>query len=203
MTNFTANLNPGQLLESTIQCSVGFRAKRNNKPGYVTAGHCLTGHPVDTGINTGTVRVNKVTETLDAAFVETYASYTPTNTLQYTLAGTTTLNVKNINPFYSTGTPVGKSGQKTGAKLGKITNLNWSETICNDENCTSSIYHSGMIETDIYNARGDSGAPVVLYSYSIKSGDLLGISFAGYDKGNKTYVNKLSTIISGLGVTRY
>lgn len=60
-----------------------------------------------------------------------------------------------------------------------------------------------MIETDIYNARGDSGAPVVLYSYSIKSGDLLGISFAGYDKGNKTYVNKLSTIISGLGVTRY
>ena len=38
----TADLNPGQSLESLIQCSVGFRAKRNNKVGYVTAGHCLS-----------------------------------------------------------------------------------------------------------------------------------------------------------------
>ncbi len=199
----TGNLNPGSQVEPLIGCTVGFRAKMNNKNGYVTAGHCLKGHSEGTGINTGTIKKIRVNNTLDAAFVETYASYTPTNTLNYTLGSTKTINVTNSNPFFTTGTPVGKAGRTTGARLGKITNLNWSGSLRDFENDGASIYHTGLIETDIYNKEGDSGAPVVLYSFSSTSGDLLGIGIGGLNGGNTTFVNKISTITSGLGISRY
>lgn len=189
----TANLNPGQKEES-INCTVGFRAKLNNKEGYVTAGHCVKNRAIGSVINTGTIRKVKVDSTLDAAFIETFSSRTPTNTLNTPIGSVTALNVK-INPFYQTSAPVAKVGGVTGGHTGKIKSLNWSGTVGKE-------YVTNMISTDIYNYEGDSGAPVFLYKYGM-NGDLIGNSFGGYNGGNHAVVNPLQRIIDEFGITRY
>lgn len=187
------NVNPGQKIStSTANGSMGYRAKKNNVVGIVTAGHLAS---LNTTININGTNIGKVTArqesgSVDAAFVEiTNSSYTPTNTLNGT---TNTLSTTTSKP--GVGTVINKLGFSTGATTGKVLSTNVTVTL-------DGITHTNLTSADYSSSGGDSGGIVYSYVSSTNTRYTLGIHCAAV--GSTRYYIKADEINSVLGTSRY
>lgn len=187
------NVNPGQKIStSTANGSMGYRAKKNNVVGIVTAGHLAS---LNTTININGTNIGKVTArqesgSVDAAFVEiTNSSYTPTNTLNGT---TNTLSTTTSKP--GVGTVINKLGFSTGATTGKVLSTNVTVTL-------DGITHTNLTSADYSSSGGDSGGIVYSYVSSTNTRYTLGIHCAAV--GSTRYYIKADEINSALGTSRY
>lgn len=174
-------------------CSMGYRVKIGGMAGYITAGHCFSG----TGQYSTGGRVTKYKESgkVDAAFVQTTSSYSPSNSLYYTSGSITTLN-NTLCPNLTVNQAIAKSGRTTGYTSGKIKNLNYSGTY-------DGIYFTGLIAADYKTEGGDSGGAVFVPSNVSGSG---GAPLAGINKGTSSYGSAFvnaKEIYSAFGYTRY
>ncbi len=175
--NHATTLKAGQKISvSGGSCSMGFRVKIDGKAGYITAGHCFSG----TGQSStgGTVRKYKESGKVDAAFVETTSSYSPSNSLYYTSGSLTTLN-NTLCPYLTVNKAIAKVGYASGYTSGKIKNLNYSGTY-------DGIYFTGLIATDYYTTGGDSGGAVFVPE-NVSSNAGGGVPLAGINKGTSSY----------------
>ncbi len=179
--NAGAEISVGQFL-----CSMGFRTTYNGKKGYVTAGHCVKGL---SSVQAGYVRLAQYSnnERYDYGFVETYSSYTPTNTLAYSSGNVTKLGLVNYCPVITVNMEIAKSGMKTGYTSGKVQGLN--QTI---EYTKNNITLKGMVKSNVKCDNGDSGSPVFIPRTDANGGAIpVGILSGG------------STGILGIGRTMY
>lgn len=196
--NYATTLKAGQgISTSPGPCSMGFRAKVNGKTGIITAGHCTNG--LNQNINgLGIVKKYKESGNVDAAFIETITTLSPSNTLIYSSGVTSKLNTVTSPPSLAVNTIIGKSGKSSKYTTGKITNLNYSGTF-------DGIAFTGLISTTAGSAPGDSGAPVFI---PVNVSD--GVTLVGILKGgNSSNANasmifvKESLIRSSFNYTRY
>lgn len=184
-----ANINVGQQINT---CSMGYRVRIGGANGYITAGHCFSG----TGQSAygGTVKRYKESGKVDAAFVQTTSSYTPTNNLHYTSGSITKLD-NTLCPFLQVNQVIAKAGYKTGYTSGRIKNLNYSGTY-------DGIYFTGLIAADYSTSGGDSGGAVFVPSNTSSGGAPL----AGINKGTSSYGSAFvnaNEIYSAFGYSRY
>ena len=186
----TSSLSPGSKVGG---CSVGFRAKYNNKAGYVTAGHCVMDGTTTFNGNPILKRDFKDGGTVDAMFVQTSDSisnvvpnwpYYPRITL-----GAATL------PFV--GQKVGKYGAVTGATIGTVTSA-YSSDSAPDPHTGDEVFLTDLIQTDLVNETGDSGSAL----FELKqSPNLLGTMSLTHN--DKSYAIKIRNITTSLGITLY
>ena len=187
------NVNPGQKIStSSASGSMGYRAKRNNVVGIVTAGHLAS---LNTQININGTNIGKVTArqesgSVDAEFIEiTNSNYKPTNTLNGT---SNVLSTTTSQP--GVGTVINKSGFSTGATSGKVLATNVTVTL-------DGITHTNLTSADYSSSAGDSGGIVYSYVSSTNTRYTLGIHCAAV--GSTRYYIKADEINSALGTSRY
>lgn len=170
-------------------CSSGFRANIGGVVGIVTAAHCVTGLNQNIA---GLGKVVKYNRNIDAAFIETQASHTLTNTLAYPSPdGTiTTLNTRMISPTLAVNTIVAKSGAATGYSSGKVTNNNFTGNF-------DGLIISGLVATNANANRGDSGAPVFLPRNTSGGATPIGILVGGSPGTTNTMIFSRDDTIAG------
>lgn len=176
-------------------CSMGYRVKIGGKAGYLTAGHCFDG--TGQSATGGTSKKYKRSGTVDAAFVQTTSSYSPSNSLYYTSGSINTLN-NTLCPTLSVNQAIAKAGYKTGYTSGKIKSLNYSGNY-------SGIYFTGLVATDYVTDHGDSGGAVFVPS-NVSSSAGGGAPVAGINKGSSSYGGafvKDTEIYKAFGFSRY
>lgn len=170
-----ASLKAGQGITTKGQennCSMGWRAKVDGKSGYITAAHCVNG--LNDSLPTGTVKKYKNSGKVDAAFVQTTSSYTPSNSLMYTSGSIKTLD-NTVCPLLSVGTSIAHAGVESNYKAGQIKALNYSG------NYGGTVF-TGLIATNYVSDGGDSGGAV--FVPSLVNG---GAPVAGIHKGTSSY----------------
>ena len=175
-------------------CSMGYRVKIGGKAGYITAGHCFSG--TGQSATGGTVKKYKESGKVDAAFVQTTSSYSPSNSLYYTSGSITTLN-NTLCPILSVNQAIAKAGRTTGYTSGKIKNLNYSGNY-------DGIYFTGLVAADYSTEGGDSGGAVFVPSNATSAGG--GAPVAGINKGTSSYgaaFVKDTEIYQAFGYSRY
>lgn len=172
---------------------MGYRVKINGNSGYITAGHCFSG--TGQSATGGTVTKYQESGKVDAAFVKTTSSYSPSNSLYYTSSSITTLN-NTLCPVLSVNQAIAKAGQTTGYTSGKIKSLNYSGTY-------DGIYFTNLIAADYSTQGGDSGGAV--FVPSVVSGTT-GAPLAGINKGTSSYGSAFvnaDQIYLAFGYSRY
>lgn len=173
-------------------CSMGMRVKYNGNNGYLTAGHCAKGF---SSFPSGTVQVVQfaTNQKYDYAFIKTNSSYTPTNNLQSysnSPSNITKLGLVNYCPTITVNMAISKAGAKTGYTTGKVTGLNQTVTY-SDVNVTL----KGMIKSNVYQAKGDSGGVVMIPRTDSNGGAIgLGILSGGINNGNLMYFSDLNVL---------
>lgn len=170
-------------------CSMGYRSRVGGKDGYITAGHCVNG--LNTTIPTGTVKKYQYSGKVDAAFVQTTSSYSPSNDLAYTSGSVTYLNA-TMCPVLSVGGAIAHAGVTSGYKAGTIKSLNYSG------NYGGTVF-TNLIATDYISAGGDSGGPAFVPRSN-------GALVAGIHKGTSSYgaaVVNADNIYAAFGDVRY
>lgn len=191
----TDTYNPGGSLFNS--CSIGYRAKLNNKNGFVTAGHCVSGNNVPLE-GYGTVKKREYFGNLDAAFVELSSGNTVTNTLQWASYPVTQLNTSE-NFYIPSGTIVYKVGINTQVTSGKIISTNATANNSDGVSITNLTYTTALCQ------KGDSGG-VVFINYASNTGTAVGIVASkdnpGTGSGQMLYT-KAELIKSKFGITRY
>lgn len=173
-------------------CSMGYRVKISGNKGYITAGHCFTG--IGNSATGGTVTRYQESGTVDAAFVQTTSSYTPSNSLQYTSGSITKLD-NTLCPILSVNQSIAKAGYSTGYTSGQIKNLNYSGTY-------DGIYFTNLIAADYSTSGGDSGGAVFVPTNTTSGGTPV----AGINKGTSSYGSAFvdaNQIYFAFGYTRY
>lgn len=197
----SSNLNAGGKYlrvagQNDNYCSMGMRVRYNGNNGYLTAGHCAKGY---SSFPSGTVQVVQFTtnQKYDYAFIKSNASYTPTNTLQSysnSPSNITKLGLVNYCPTITVNMAISKAGARTGYTTGKVTGLNQTVTY-SDVNVTL----KGMIKSDVYQGKGDSGGVVMIPRTDSNGGAIgLGILSGGIDHGNLMYFSDLNVLPMGL-----
>lgn len=183
---------------NSYDCSVGFRAIRGNDYGFVTAGHCfssLSGNTLTSGV--GTIKVNKLSNGIDAAFVKTNSGYDVSNNIYATGGKTSILNLTIVCPWLGSGAIIAKSGRTTGYSEGQVTYPTFQEI----DNGVIMLY---LVGTNANASFGDSGAPVYIPTTSSSGATLAGVLRGGQPGTNYTMIfTKESQINSALGYTRY
>lgn len=187
------NINAGR----EISCngaggSVGYRAKRDGKTGFITAGHMGSkGNAIKIGGTTvGKITARKESGSVDAAFVQvTNSDYTPVNILNGTSNKlSTTISEPGV------GTVINKLGMKTGATTGKVISKNATITL-------DGITHTNLTSASYSSDHGDSGGTVYSYISSTNTRLTLGIHCGRKD--GKAYYIKANQINKALGTSRY
>ena len=179
-------------------CSVGFRARLGNDYGFVTAGHCfsqLNGNTLTSGV--GTVKSNKLSNGIDAAFVKTSSSYDVSNNIYAPGGKTTKLNLTLACPWLGTGAIVAKSGRATGYSEGQVTYPTFSTT-------DNGVVMLHLVGTNANAYFGDSGAPVYMPTTSSSGALLAGVLRGGAVGTNYSMIfTKEEQIYVAIGYTRY
>ena len=179
-------------------CSMGYRVKINNKPGYITAAHCFEKNGV--GAPGGTVKIWQKGGPIDAAFVEVATSlmtfFEPTNNLKYTSGTITKLNTSTC-PTLVVNQIIAKVGVKTGYTTGKIRELNKSVTFLIE----SGYSVDNIIRTEYTASGGDSGGVVFIPKNVNGGATVVGIHI-GFEKDYKIVV-PASEIYKVFNYTRY
>jgi hypothetical protein len=166
---------------------MGMRVKYNGKNGYLTAGHCAKGY---SSFPSGTVKVVQFAnnQNYDYAFIQTNSSYTPTNNLAYTTTGITKLGLITYCPTITVNMAIAKAGVKTGYTSGNVTALNVS-VYYSDINVTL----KGMIKSNLYQGRGDSGGVVMIPRTDANGGAIgLGILSGGVNLDYEMYFSDMN-----------
>lgn len=195
--------------------STGYMASKGSSAGFVTAAH--SNHVGDyvyisaltdgsqifsSTYRLGIINSRQYNEYIDAAFVKiTSSNYTQSNSIYWTSsqAGVTRPGtymdaaVVDVSSITSS-TTIYKSGSATYLTTGHLRNS--SVTLRTEDG----IILSGLIQTTVHAARGDSGAISYVISGANYRGKALGIVHGGDDNGY-TYIVKATTINSRLGLT--
>lgn len=189
-----AKLNPG---DSYGNCSFAYRAKLSGKNGIVTAAHCVSSGQ---NLSFGTVKKWQRSGSIDAAWIETNSSNTPTNTLakKPPFSDITTIATSVVTSFYP-GQAVAKLGGSTGFTVGSVTNGSYSATV-------DGIKHTNLVRANLVANGGDSGGIVIDQNAILGSS---GYSTAGVvtakstTSGTDMLFTKASQINSIFGLSRY
>ena len=187
------NVNAGSTITSSLGTgSVGYRVKRNNINGIVTAGHVvnLNAYVAKDGTNFAKCTARQYSGSVDAAYCEiTNSNYVPTNTLEGT---SNTLSTTTSAP--GVGTVINKIGAATGHTSGTILSTNASWTV-------NGVTFTNLTSADYTSANGDSGGVVYSYVSSTNTRYTLGIHKGA--SGSTRYYVKASLINQALGTSRY
>ena len=192
-----ANIDAGRKINGNLGGgSMGYRAKRGGKNGFVTCQHVASSGTVS-GTGTlagaiGTVAQSVLGGNVDCAFVETVSAHTPTNTLN---GLSSTISTSISSP--GVGTIIYKNGDTTGLTSGIILSTN------------ASISHptGGIIKnqtkTDCHASGGDSGGIVYQGDTSRSTlGIMVGAAWNN-PPNMDTYYSKANEINTALGCSRY
>lgn len=163
--------------------TLGFRASRYGKTGYVTTAH---GVQYNDNVSVNGYILGKCTErqysgSVDAAFCEEDPNQYVTYSNQI---NGTSINLSSSIRNATAGMLISKSGNATGVTSGSVISTSTDATF--------------YIGTTVYPDKGDSGAPA-FYNTGWQ-GDLVGIVAGG---GYYTYLVKVSNIASALGCQIY
>ena len=207
---YTGSMNAGSPIDIEGNgCSMGYRARVGSSgTGFVTAGHCTRNNSTGklyTNITYGEVKNRQIGGNMDAAYIKTNSSYTPTNNWYakppYTVpSGTLSTAVKTS---FTVGEKVGRIGTTSGTQTGTITNINKSVNI--NFNGTSEKY-TKLVATNVRQLPGDSGG-IVYYSYIDYSGqfgdmhDTAGIGTIA--ENDQMIFSRADLINSKFGISRY
>lgn len=184
----------GQGLRNSLGnlCTIGYKAKYNNKNGFVTAGHCDYGRSLDKPFGEyGIVRQKKVGGKVDAEFVELNSGYSVNNTLPYPINKPLTYV---SNPFI-TGAKLQKYGAVTGFATGSVTSTSASIYIevKDVNNQYVKIPINDMYKMNISSQIGDSGGPVFTLNNNI-------VGIISAKDSTSTFITKESNIRSELNI---
>lgn len=189
-----SSLNPGEAVNNQInEGSIGYRARdAQGNVGIVVSGHLIkkgeTLYQNQTPVGYCDDKSMRFYD-IDAAFVETFDNYIPTNNIggSYGILSTT-ITVPQV------GTSITKYGKSTKATVGKI--LDTSDTF--DLRSDGGPIHTDFVKADYTASSGDSGGIVFTTFGKQTSGIHVGVNGAGY-----TYYCKASNINKQFGLTRY
>lgn len=186
---------PGSGLLSPIGMqTLGYRASRYGKTGYVTTAH---GVNYNASVSVNGYLLGKCTErqysgSVDAAFCEedllTSVSYS-------TQINGSHLSLSSSIVYATAGMAISKSGNTTGITSGSITSTSTDVTFEYDN---VSVHLTDIVETTLVASKGDSGG-TTFYNSGWQA-DLLGIVAGG---AYYTYIIKASNIASALGCQIY
>ena len=192
---YLTNGYPGSGLVSPVGTqTLGFRASRYGRTGYVTTAH---GVQYNDNVSVNGYIWGKCTErqysgSVDAAFCEE----DPNQYVTYSnRINGSSLNLSSSIRNVTAGMLISKSGNATGVTSGSVISTSTDATFSIG---TSSVKLTDVVETTIDADRGDSGAPA--FYNSGWQGDLVGIVAGG---GYYTYLVKASNIASALGCQIY
>lgn len=186
------SMKPGQSIKTVGSGSMGYRAKKGSKVGFVSAGHM--GNLNDT-VYVGNTAVGKITSKqasgkVEATFIEiTNSNYTPSNTINGT---SNTLSTKTSKP--GVGTVINKCGASTGATSGKIISTNATITV-------DGTTFTDVTTADYSSAPGDSGG--IVYSYVSSTNTRYTLGTHSFSDGTTRTFIKADNTNSALGLTRY
>lgn len=184
-------IKAGQKITATKgTCSMGYRVKLGGKVGYITAGHCFNN--VGDNIITGTVKKREYSSYLDAAFVQTKSTYSPSNDLKYTGNGQTKLN-NTACPILVVGSAIAHVGITTHYQPGNIIATNASLT-------HDGVRYVNLVLADYKSDKGDSGGAVFIPA-SNGEGLLVGIHKGAI--GDTRLIINADNIYSAWGYSRY
>lgn len=158
-------------------CSMGYRTKINNKKGYITSAHCFTG--VGASSTGGVVTKYQRSGKVDAAFVETTASYEPSNVLKYPSNGITELNIAKC-PTLKVGGTIAHNGVATNYQSGTILSTNYAANY-------DGVSYSNLIAVNYTSSGGDSGG--VVFVPTTSGGLIAGIHMGKINDTIKVVVN--------------
>lgn len=191
----STSINAGQGIPTG--CSVGYRVKKGNLSGFVTAAHCFPSGE-GSASSYGMVKGWKLGPNVDAAFVQSTETFT--NTLNWNTYPAQTLLVNDSMPYIIVGALVGKVGKTTHATTGQLASLNWSGKVSYKN--IADVNVTDFIQANLNVQEGDSGGIVFQMGTNNKA-NVLGIVSAGNDAHNIMLASKLSNNKSALSVTRY
>lgn len=186
------NMNPGQSITTVGSGSMGYRARRNGRNGFVSAGHM--GSLNDTvsvnGVNIGTITARQASGSVEATFIEvTNSNYTPTNTINGT---SNTLSTTTSRP--GVGTVINKCGASTGSTSGKILSTNATITV-------NGVTYTDITTADYSSAGGDSGG--IVYSYVSSTNTRYTLGTHSFSDGSTRSFIKADNTNTALSLTRY
>lgn len=192
---YITNGYPGSGLVSPAGTqTLGFRASRYGKTGYVTTAH---GVQYNDNVSVNGYILGKCTErqysgSVDAAFCEEDPNQYVTYSNQI---NGTSINLSSSIRNATAGMLISKSGNATGVTSGSVISTSTDATFYIG---TTSVKLTDVVETTVDADKGDSGAPA-FYNTGWQ-GDLVGIVAGG---GYYTYLVKASNIASALGCQIY
>ncbi|MBR3537408.1 MAG: hypothetical protein IKN85_16435 [Oscillospiraceae bacterium] len=173
-----------------------------NQYGILTAGHLVTNNGITSYSNSSSVIFNNNSSftyffggVCDVAFIpfNSNNTFVTTPSLKNGSITTCIYDTQPIVSPYMNGIEIVKYGLTTGRKTGDITSLSTSVTYAGN------ITISDVIQYDIDNAGGDSGAPIGIEYSNINDGlHFMGIHSGG--NGTTGYATKLTNIENYLGV---
>lgn len=177
-------------------CSVGYRAKLGNDYGFITAGHCFNSSSTMTS-GVGSVKSNKLSNGIDAAFVKTNSGYSVENKVYASGGKTTKLNTLAVCPFLGKGAIIAKSGRSTGYSEGKVTYATFQAV-------DNGVVMKHLVGTNANAYFGDSGAPVYIPTTSSSGATLAGVLRGGQPNTDYTMIfTKEDQIAAAIGYSRY
>lgn len=184
-------------------CTLGFRAKLNNKEGFVTAAHCTKKNIGYSFNDAGTIRKKVLYNngTVDNMFVETNYNIALTNSLEKSIGGVTSVSTSEYGVNYTVGKKVGKLGAVSLVTLGSIVSNNVNITIELNMDYTGNKNYliKDAVATTMIGEVGDSGGPVISLD---TPGAFLG-TVEAIDDNKKISFIKYSNIKNELGIVRY
>lgn len=186
------NINPGQSIRTVGSGSMGYRAKKGEKIGFVSAGHMGNLNDI---VYVGNVAVGKITSKqasgkVEATFIEvTNSDYTPSNTINGT---SNVLSTKTSQP--GVGTVINKCGASTGATSGKIISTNATITV-------NGVTYTDVTTADYSSDGGDSGG--IVYSYVSSTNTRYTLGTHSFSDGTTRSFIKADNTNSALGLSRY
>lgn len=192
---YITNGYPGSGLVSPAGTqTLGFRASRYGKTGYVTTAH---GVQYNDNVSVNGYILGKCTErqysgSVDAAFCEEDPNQYVTYSNQI---NGTSINLSSSIRNATAGMLISKSGNATGVTSGSVISTSTDATFYIG---TTSVKLTDVVETTVDADKGDSGAPA-FYNTGWQ-GDLVGIVAGG---GYYAYLVKASNIASALGCQIY
>lgn len=187
-------LNPGQYICSpTDDISIGYRAKRNNIPGFVTAAHGIASNSNDIldiiPEKIGTCTYKWRGGSVDAAFIETIAGVSISNILN---GSNEVLSTDILMP--PVGAIINMRGGETPHSWGKVTDIN------DEVSYTSGYSYTNLISAEYSSKEGDSGGIVYLYNSSQNKRYIVGIH---QGSGTEAHLCKAGLVNEKLSLTLY
>ncbi len=185
------NINAGCEIETNIAyASVGYRAKKDTKEGFVTAAHAVElNQDVLKGANKiGTCSARVYAGEVDAVFVEiTDSSYTPTNVIE----GSSN-SISEDTALCIVGEIVFKCGKTTKITSGKVADINVTIDI-------GGVRFTNLTRASYDSEAGDSGGIV----YSNVERKTLGVHKSRNDDLKLAAFCKADSVNRALGIQRY